>query len=83
MNYVFDYEETLSRRITVHADNLADALQQLHKAIDDCTLVLTADDFMGAMVKMPLDYNPHTIRLEKYGESVEGTENLDIVIDEW
>lgn len=83
MNYVFDYEETLSRRVTVHADNLADALQQLHKAIDDCTLILTADDFMSATVKMPLDYNPYTIRLEKYGESVEGTESLDIVIDEW
>ena len=83
MNYVFDYEETLSRRVTIHANNLADALQQLHKAIDDCTLVLNADDFMGATVKMPLDYNPYTIRLEKDGESVKDTENLDIVIDEW
>lgn len=83
MNYVFDYEETLSRRVTIHADNLADALQQLHKAIDDCTLVLAADDFAYATVKMPLSYNPYTVRLEKCGENVEDTEDLDIVIDEW
>ena len=83
MNYVFDYEETLSRRVTIHADNLADALQQLHKAIDDCTLVLNADDFMGASVRMPLFYNPHGIRLEKKKKSVECVEELDVVIDEW
>ena len=83
MKYVFDYEEILSRRITIDARDLADALQQLYKAIEDCTIVLNADDFACATVKMPLNYNPHTVRLEKYGETVKDAEDLDIVIDEW
>ena len=83
MKYVFDYEETLSRRVTVDALDLADALQQLHKAIDDCTLVLNADDFLAAAVRMPIKDNPYIVRIENCGEVVENSKDFDIVLEEW
>ena len=83
MKFVFDYEEVLSRRVTIDANNIADAVKQVHAAIENCSIVLDSDDFLSAAIKMPLEQNPHTVRLEYYGENVKNPEEFDIVIDEW
>ena len=81
MKFTFDYEETLTRRIVVDADDLAKAIQELHRRLDDEEIVLGAEDFAGAEIRMPL-YENRLPRLECFGceEKVEG---LDIVVDYW
>lgn len=82
MKYVFDYEETLVRRIEIHADNLGEAIMEMHRRINDEEVVLCAEDFAGAKLSMPVAENtvPH---LERYGEDVKDKEGLDLVIDYW
>ena len=82
MKFVFNYEETLSRRVTVNAENLHDAINEIVKQIDDEKIVLGAEDFIAGQISMPLKDNflPH---LTMYGNKVENTEDMEIVIDYW
>lgn len=82
MKFTFDYEETLTRRVVIDADDLADALQEMHRRIDEEEIVLCAEDFAGGTIKMPLEEN-HLPQLQHYGESMENKQGLDIVIDYW
>lgn len=82
MKFTFDYEETLTRRIVIEADHLSDAIRELETKIDNQEIVLGSEDFVCAEVRMPLEKNFFP-RLQKFGESVKDTEDLDIVIDCW
>ena len=82
MKFTFDYEETLVRRVVIDADNLADAMQEMHRRIDEEEIVLGAEDFAGGTIKMPLEEN-YLPQLQHFGESVENKDGLDIVIDYW
>ena len=84
MKFVFDYEETLSRRIAIESDNLGDALNELRNRIDKAMIVLDASDFMTGKISLPLEKNsPYFIRVERDGEPVKDVEGLDIVLEEW
>lgn len=82
MKFVFDYEETLTRRVIIDADNLANAIKEIKRRIDDEEIILGAEDFAGGEIRMPLEQN-FLPQLQLCGESVDSTENLDIVIDFW
>lgn len=84
MKFVFDYEETLSRRVSVDADNLGDAINVFRKMIDDEEIVLCSEDFCTGKISLPLAENsPYYVRIECCGESVKNVEDIDIVIEEW
>lgn len=84
MKFVFDYEETLSRRVSVNADNLGDAIAAIHNMIDNETIVLRSEDFLAGKISLPLEENsPYYVRVEKCGETVKDVSDLDIVIEEW
>lgn len=82
MKFVFDYEETLTRRIIIDADNLANAIKEIERRIDDEEIILGAEDFAGGEIRMPLEEN-FLPQLQLCGESVDSTKNLDIVVDFW
>lgn len=82
MKFTFDYEETLTRRVTIDAENLSDAIKELERRIDQEEIVLNAEDFAGGKISMPLTEN-FLPTLENCGESVQDKEDLDIVIDYW
>lgn len=82
MKFTFDYEETLSRRIHVEADTLAEAIKEIESRIEKEQIVLCAEDFATGKITMPLEEN-FLPQLEKYGDLVENKEGLDIVIDYW
>lgn len=84
MKFVFDYEETLSRRVSVNADNLGDAITTIRNMIDNETIVLRSEDFLAGKISLPLEENsPYYVRVEKCGETVKDVSDLDIVIEEW
>lgn len=86
MKFTFDYEETLSRRVTIDAKNFQDAMNQLYEMIDNCDLVLSADDFSSGKISIPLGKNLNFVpRLEYLGEEMEDTdsEDYDMVLDWW
>lgn len=84
MKFVFDYEETLSRRVSVNADNLGDAIATIRNMIDNETIVLRSEDFLAGKISLPLEENsPYYVRVEKCGETVKDVSDLDIVIEEW
>lgn len=80
MKFVFDYEETLLRRVTIDADSLADAIKELEHQIDNEIIVLNSEDFVGGKIRMPLAEN-FLPQLQLCGESIKDKANLDIVID--
>lgn len=82
MKFTFDYEETLSRRIHIEADTLAEAIKEVESRIEKEQIVLCAEDFAMGKITMPLEEN-FLPQLEKYGDLVENKEGLDIVIDYW
>lgn len=82
MKYVFDYEETLCRRVTVHANDLGEAIAVIQKRIEDEKIVLGAEDFAGGKISMPMDEN-FLPQIERYGEEMTDKEGLDLVIDYW
>lgn len=82
MKFTFDYEETLSRRIRIEADTLAEAIKEVESRIEKEQIVLCAEDFAMGKITMPLEEN-FLPQLEKYGNLVENKEGLDIVIDYW
>ena len=82
MKFVFDYEETLSRRIIIDAPRLNDAIAELERRIDQEEIILNSEDFLSAEVRMPLEKNFYP-QLQRFGESVKDTEDLDILIDCW
>ena len=82
MKFTFDYTETLSRRVTVDAENLAKAITEIERRIDNKEIVLGAEDFIGGEIAMPLAENSLP-NLKLYGEDVDKKEGLDIVIDYW
>lgn len=84
MKFTFDYEETLSRRVSVNADNLGDAIAAIRNMIDNETIVLRSEDFLAGKISLPLEENsPYYVRVEKCGETVKDVSDLDIVIEEW
>lgn len=84
MKFTFDYEETLSRRVSVDADNLGDAIAAIRNMIDNETIVLGSKDFLAGKISLPLEENsPYYVRVEKCGETVKDVSDLDIVIEEW
>lgn len=82
MKYVFDYEETLVRRVEICADNLGDAINEMHRRIDEEEIVLSAEDFASGKISMPLEENRY-MSLTNYGDPVEKQEGLDLEIDWW
>ena len=82
MKFTFDYEETLTRRVVIDAENLAEAITEIERRIDDEEIVLGAEDFVGGEIRMPLNEN-FLPQLQHYGESVKDIQGLDIVIDYW
>ena len=84
MQFVFDYEETLSRRVSIEADTLSDALVMMHDMLDSERLVLNGEDFCTGKISLPLERNsPYFVRLERCGETVTDVTDLDIVLEEW
>lgn len=84
MKFVFDYEEILSRRVSIDADNLGDAINMIRNMIDEEKIVLSAEDFCTGKISLPLEENsPYYVRLELCGETMKDTQNIDIVIEEW
>ena len=82
MKFTFDYEEILTRRVIIDADNLADAIKEIERRIEDEEIILGAEDFAGGEIRMPLDVN-FLPQLRHCGESMDSVQNLDIVIDFW
>lgn len=83
MKYVFEYEETLMRTITIEADSLVQALTEIDKRIENADIVLDSGDFLGGKISMPLDRNKYTVDIEKDFESVTDRENYSIVLESW
>ncbi len=84
MKYIFNYEEVLQRRVEIHADNLGEAIIEMHRRINDEEIVLCAEDFAGGKLSMPVDCNA-MIRITDEGESMsaEAVSCMDIEIDWW
>ena len=82
MKFVFDYEETLARRITIDADCLSDAIKEVERRIEDEEIVLCAEDFASGQISMPLEEN-YLPQLRHCGDSVEDKYDLDILVDYW
>jgi len=82
MKFVFDYKEVLERRVTIEADNLCEAIESMNRRLETEQIVLGADDFAGAELRMPLSEN-YLPRLQEYGENVKDNDSLDILIDFW
>jgi len=82
MKFVFDYEETLTRRVVIDADCLSDALHEIERRIEDEEIILGAEDFAGGQISMPMEEN-FLPQLNHCGESVKDINDLDIVVDFW
>lgn len=82
MQFVFDYEETLIRRIIVDADCLSDAIKEVERRIEDEEIILTSEDFASGQISMPLEEN-YLPQLRNCGNDVEDKNDLDIVVDFW
>lgn len=82
MKFVFDYTETLCRRIAIDADSLADAIKEIENRIDEKEIELETDDFLTGKLSMPLDENFYP-QVCFYGEPMKLTEDMDIIIEEW
>ena len=50
MKFVFDYEETLTRRVVIDANCLSDALHEIERRIEDEEIVLGSEDFVGGLL---------------------------------
>lgn len=82
MKFIFDYKETLARRVIIEADTMADAIQEIERRIDAEEIVLDSEDFAGGEITMPLDEN-FLPQLRDCGENVKNKHDLDIVVDFW
>ena len=82
MKFTFDYKETLERRVTIEADNFAEAILEVERRIDQEEIVLGAEDFAGGKITVPLEANSFP-RLEFYGEAEKDPEGLDLVVNCW
>ena len=82
MKFVFDYEETLCRRVEIDCNSMEEAITELKRRIDDQEIVLGAEDFVDGEISMPLDCNFFP-RLREMGQTVKDNADLDIVIDFW
>ena len=82
MKFVFDYEETLTRRVVIDADCLSDALHEIERRIEDEEIILGAEDFVGGQISMPVEEN-FLPQLRRYGDDVEDAKGLDLVVDFW
>lgn len=82
MKFTFDYEEILQRRVTIEADSFAEAILEVERRIEQEKIVLSAEDFAGGKITMPLEANSFP-RLEFYGEIEKQLEGFDLVIDCW
>ena len=80
MKFVFDYEETLCRRVTIDCDSMEEAIAEIKRRIDDQEIVLDSEDFVGGEISMPLDCNFFP-RLREMGQTVKDKADLDIVVD--
>ena len=82
MKFTFDYEETLTRRVVIDAENLAEAINEIERRINEEKIVLGAEDFAGGEIRMPLNEN-FLPQLQHYGENVKDIQGLDILINFW
>lgn len=84
MRYVFDYEETLVRRVEIYADDLGKAINEMHRRINEEEIVLNSEDFAGGKLSMPVAEN-YMINVTDEGErmSDEAVSCMDIEIDWW
>ena len=82
MKFVFDYEETLTRRVTIDADCLSDALHEIERRIEEEEIVLNSEDFVGGQISMPIKEN-YLPQLRNCGDDVENSEDFDIIVDFW
>lgn len=82
VKFYFDYEETLCRRIEIFADSLADAIKKLEDEIDNEDIILDSSDFVSGEIRMPVEKN-FLPQIQRYGESVENVEGLDIIVELW
>jgi len=81
MKFVFDYEETLTRRINVDANSLEQAIAELKRRIDEEEIVLDAEDFAGGKISIPLGAN--WLELDKDGTPIKELDYYDLIIDYW
>lgn len=82
MKFVFDYEETLTRRVVIDADCLSDALHEIERRIEEEEIVLNAEDFAGGQISMPMKEN-YLPQLRNCGDDVKNSEDFDIIVDFW
>lgn len=82
MKFVFDYEETLTRRVIIDADCLSDALHEIERRIEEEEIVLNSEDFVGGQISMPIKEN-YLPQLRNCGDDVENSEDFDIIVDFW
>lgn len=82
MEFVFDYEETLARRVTIEAHSFMDAIDILKNQIDNQELVLDSSDFISAEIKMPLEEN-YLPQVQIYGEKLKDERGFEIMVDFW
>lgn len=82
MLYTFEYEETLSRKVKISANNLGEAIVEMERRIRDEEIVLSADDFYGAKLSMPVDENAFISVLDE-GERIKDDDCMTIEIDWW
>ena len=83
MLYTFDYQEILSRRVTIEALTFGDALQELNKRIDRGILELNNQDFLTGQISIPIEKNASTISLTRCGENMKDVEDIDIILEAW
>lgn len=82
MKFVFDYEETLIRRVSIDADCLSDAIKEIERRIEDEEIILNAEDFASGQISMPLEEN-FLPQLRCCGDNVKDKYDFDIVVDFW
>ena len=82
MKFVFDYEETLARRVVIDADCLSDALHEIERRIEEEEIVLNAEDFAGGQISMPMKEN-YLPQLRNCRDDVKNSEDFDIIVDFW
>lgn len=81
MKYMFEIEETLSRRVIIEGDTLDEALREFYTKFENQEIVLTADDFAGAQLSL-IPEKSWVCEVERDGEPIE-KEGLAIIIDRW
>lgn len=83
MKYVFDYEEVLSRRITIDAHTFQEAYDQLIDMIEKEEIVLDSSDFLCGKIELPLSENSSFKLKDNLTEKFIDDEDFSIELEWW